>query len=337
MRDSAPMAEPGYAVEDRSLLLPAYKRFLVEPLVRFVPRSVHPNAITHLGHLASLCGAACVAIDPPKSGLRFVVAAALVQVYCWTDNADGAHARRTGQTSKYGEFLDHGLDSLTALYVVLITSAMLGLPAFWWVVLAAMAPAAAAIIYWEQAHTGVMRLAMLNQVEGMLVLALALVGTAILGTDVWVRYELFGVNGQTALVAWTIATVAFAAVSSVVRVTLHAGSVGLTVIAPLAALAGVLAAAGTHVMGTAASIAASSSIGVYWSTHMLAVRFGRTERGVSAVFAAAALAFGGLALWARAQSSLPAGLSLGAVLVCVSVFGAMLATDVAFVRSRLLR
>jgi len=32
-----------YSVQDRSLLLPYYKRFLVEPLLPFIPASVNPT------------------------------------------------------------------------------------------------------------------------------------------------------------------------------------------------------------------------------------------------------------------------------------------------------
>jgi oxygen-dependent protoporphyrinogen oxidase len=336
VEDPRPASEAAYSVEDRSLLLPAYKRFLVEPLVRFVPASVHPNTITHIGHLASLCAAACIVINPPTSGPRFAVAALLVQVYCWTDNADGAHARRTGQTSKYGEFLDHGLDSLTALYVILVTSAMLGLPAFWWVALAALAPGAAAIIYWEQAHAGVMRLALLNQVEGMLVLAAALLGTAYLGTDIWLTFEIFGVNGQTGLLVWTLATVIFGALRAIVRVTSITPALGLTVVAPTAALLSIVGAAGVGAVSTTAGIAASAAVGVYWSTHMLALRFGRGTQFETLAFASTAGAFALLSALAKTAHAPPTTVSLGAVVTCVAAFTAMLATDVAFVRARLL-
>ncbi len=330
------MRVPAYAVEDRSLLLPLYKRFLVEPAVRLIPASVHPNVVTHVAHLMSLGAAACVVLGPAGSGLRFVAAAVLVQLYCLGDNADGAHARRTGQSSRYGEFLDHGLDSLSVLYIAIVTSALLAAPPFWWVVMAASAPGAAAVVYWEQNHTGVMRLGLLNQVEGILVLAVALVATAVFGTDLWRRLQLFGVDGRTALLAWTLTTFAFGALRGIARVAARAPSIAPTVLAPVAALAGIVASAGVGAVSTAAAIAATTSVSVYWSTHMLALRFGREVGFETAVFTATALAFGGLAGWSTTARGAPPFAGLAAVLLCVSVFAVMLARDVASVRSRLL-
>src|SRR5438094_8262042 len=99
------MGEAGleYRVEDRSVLLPLYRRLLVTPTLRFIPSRVHPNSITHAGHLLCLLGAATVVCMGTSSGWPFVVAAIGVQLYNWCDNADGAHARRTGQCSAMGE------------------------------------------------------------------------------------------------------------------------------------------------------------------------------------------------------------------------------------------
>ena len=45
-----------------------------------------------------------------ERGWPYIAAALFLTAYVFCDNADGGHARRTGQTSPYGEFLDHGLD-----------------------------------------------------------------------------------------------------------------------------------------------------------------------------------------------------------------------------------
>ena len=37
-----------YKADDRSILLPYYKRFLIEPTLPFIPARLHPNVITHL-------------------------------------------------------------------------------------------------------------------------------------------------------------------------------------------------------------------------------------------------------------------------------------------------
>ena len=57
--------------------------------------------------------------------------------------ASALHARRTGQTSRYGDFLDHGLDQLTAVYVGVLSAGALGLDSIGMCVLWVAAPAAA--------------------------------------------------------------------------------------------------------------------------------------------------------------------------------------------------
>src|SRR5260221_5390951 len=98
-----------YEVEDRSILLPLYRSLFVTPLLPVLPPRLSPNAITHAGHLCNLAGTLVLLALWPERGWPYLAAALGLHLYNWCDNADGAHARRTGQTSATGEFLDHGL------------------------------------------------------------------------------------------------------------------------------------------------------------------------------------------------------------------------------------
>ena len=57
-----------YSVQDRSILLPYYKRFLVEPLLPIIPARISPNAITHGGHIVNLI--ALVVLIGSSSAMR---------------------------------------------------------------------------------------------------------------------------------------------------------------------------------------------------------------------------------------------------------------------------
>jgi phosphatidylglycerophosphate synthase len=187
-----------YEVRDRSLLLPHYKRWLVEPTLPLIPRSVSPNAITHAGHLLNLAGLAWLLY-----GGSPLVSALFLNAYLWADNADGAHARRTKQTSATGEFLDHGFDLLNATYVAIMTVVALGAPPMWSVAAAVVVPAAAAVTYWEQAETGTFQLGMFNQIESIACLTLILVARAVLGPlPSVVGVALLAVTTLTALVGF---------------------------------------------------------------------------------------------------------------------------------------
>src|SRR5262245_35111115 len=124
---------PAYKVEDRSLLLPYYRRFFVDPILPHLPPALHPNTITHAGHALNLIGALLLLVVWPARGWPFARATLLLQAYLWCDNADGAHARRTGQCSAFGEFLDHGLDQFNTVYIGYLTAMALGASPFWWV------------------------------------------------------------------------------------------------------------------------------------------------------------------------------------------------------------
>jgi hypothetical protein len=91
------MAEAGlvYTVRDRSLLLPHYKKFLIEPLIVAIPPTVDPNAITHVGHLINLTGLSVLLVfGVSGTGVRASFCAAIVclQLYNWCDNALSAVA-----------------------------------------------------------------------------------------------------------------------------------------------------------------------------------------------------------------------------------------------------
>jgi phosphatidylglycerophosphate synthase len=220
---TTPAEPPRYHADDRSLLLPHYQRWLVEPVLRVLPARVHPNAITHAGHLANLSALLLLLWLRPQRGAWLLVAAGLVQLYVWCDNADGAHARRTGQTSAYGELLDHGLDILNVIYVGMLSAYALGLGPMGWVIVTVLTASATALTYWEQAETGVFRLGMLNQIESSLVLFAVFVVGAVFGRGVWADHTLFGVPLREAFVWWVATTIGIGMVRNVARVQRHAG------------------------------------------------------------------------------------------------------------------
>lgn len=267
---------PAYKVVDRSVLLPYYKKWLIAPVVGFIPASIHPNVLTNLGHLTSLTAALLVTLGHPHSGPRFFAAALLMQLYVWLDNADGAHARRTGQSSPYGELLDHGLDVLTALYVGVISGEALGLTGVWWAGVAVMPPTAAALVYWEQTRTGEMHLGAMNQVEAMLVLGGTLSFVGLVGNEVWNTWQFHGISAQAVLLFWTCASVTFGAVRGALRVaTKVGGRVACSCLVPLAAVTAPLVAAATGALSCVDAVVASGAVSAYWAFHMLAVRQGR--------------------------------------------------------------
>lgn len=282
-----------YSVQDRSILLPFYKKYLVEPLLPFIPASISPNAITHGGHILNL-GTLLLLLFTAHLGKRwpFFAVAVLVNVYLWCDNADGGHARRTNQCSAKGEFLDHGLDLLNATYVACMSVVTLGAPPFWSVAAAVVVPATAAVTYWEQAETGVFQLGMFNQIEAIFCLTIALIVRGVVGADAIASVHVGGISAPVLVLAVVALSSLSSILSSTMRVAKKRGRLGPAV-APYAFGVAVVVAAATGALGTFALIVAGAVVFIFLGIRQLTLRV-RGERPLlePGVLVAAALLVG---------------------------------------------
>ena len=327
-----------YKVEDRSLLLPHYRRFLVDPVLAWLPRSLSPNTITHVGHAINFIGTTVLIGLWPDRGWPFAFAALMLQAYIWCDNADGAHARRTGQCSPYGEFLDHGLDVLNVIYIGFLTAKSLGAPPLWWVLTALLIPGAASVTYWEQSQTGVFRLGRLNQLESGVVLSGALLVSAATGSSLWTLEVVPGVTVQLAMLAWALGTIVFGMVRSMMRV---ARAKDLAALAPVLVLIGfgaaLAGAAALGAIGTVAAVTIATALHVFWGTRMLALRIrGELPRVDPAVLGAALVLLGVVAWHLDGRPIAPLSSAILAALAC-AVFGTLALRDARFGASRVAR
>lgn len=262
-----------YTVDDRSILLPYYRRWLVDPFLPLIPASVNPNSITHAGHLFNLMGTVLVIALWPDRGWPLIAAMVLLQVYMWCDNADGSHARRTNQCSPFGEFLDHGLDQLNTVYIGYLTCMALGVSPIWWVVISLIIPGAGAVTYWEQSQTGVFRLGLLNQVESLTVLSIALTVSAIFGRTFWSEHAIFGVTLQHGMLAWSSSTILFGMARAMWRVGRAKGFTSVLPIAGMIVFGGaIVLGAWFDVVNTIAAVTLCTGLNVYAGMRMLTYR-----------------------------------------------------------------
>ncbi|HEY91097.1 MAG TPA: CDP-alcohol phosphatidyltransferase family protein [Dehalococcoidia bacterium] len=88
--------------------------YLTQPLMKLLARtSVTPNMITCFGVLISISAGVVIALGHP------FIAGFIVLVGGFFDTIDGALARYTGQTSRFGAILDSTLDRLAEAAVLL--------------------------------------------------------------------------------------------------------------------------------------------------------------------------------------------------------------------------
>jgi phosphatidylglycerophosphate synthase len=90
-------------------------KYVCYPIQRRLPESVSPNLISLFNlfftWIAFGLAAGAPYLTPLEGMFARIAAGFFIWGYMVTDNLDGIHARATGQTSRLGEFMDHGLDA----------------------------------------------------------------------------------------------------------------------------------------------------------------------------------------------------------------------------------
>jgi phosphatidylglycerophosphate synthase len=340
------MGEAGlvYTVTDRSVLLPHYKKLAVEPLLRFIPARVDPNAITHVGHVINLLGLGILlAFGAGASGtsLRpaaFVAAVICLQLYNWCDNADGAHARRTGRSSAMGELLDHGLDMLNTTYIAYAAAISVNAPPVWWVAIALVVPAACAATYWEQAETGHFSLGRLNQIESVFLLSAVLLISAFGGLDLWDRVHVGPVTARLTVMGFVCATAAVGIIRNVTRVMKRRGLAALPRIAPLLVYGvAVLVAVVVGAMSPVAAVIVGTAGNVFFGLRSLAMRTAGERPEIENGVVLGSLLVIGLVAWRLGGGPVGPSVDVAASTLAAVFFGAFAARSARDARREVLR
>lgn len=235
-----------YTVEDRELLMGFYKKILWNRLVELIPESLAPNTITVIGQIAAVLATVLAVVATMGHPILYVVSGFLLLTYLTADNIDGAHARRTGQTSSLGEFLDHGLDGVANACVLLTAAVILHMDGIWMVLLLALGAMGFIVTFWEQYRTGKLILPEMSATEGVTLVVIVEFLLFFLGEPAWLRFDMTAMNGATYIMLFTLAMYAIALAQPTWRIYKQTGSKhlheGLPALAIAAAAAGYVAA-----------------------------------------------------------------------------------------------
>ena len=127
MSKSAP--ERAFFAENGSKFEPLLIKTLCEPLLPYIPASVHPNSITLVTHginwATAILALASPHLPPLQQAMALIGAGIGMFLSMIGDCLDGLHARRTNQCSKLGELLDHWLDAMVVPLATIGMSAAL--------------------------------------------------------------------------------------------------------------------------------------------------------------------------------------------------------------------
>ena len=131
MRDEAgqPVERESMIVSSGSKIEERIVQWLCQPVLGYIPRSVHPNTISLLTHTVcwttAILAIGSVRLPQPYKSLALAFAGVCMLLSMIGDCLDGMHARNTNQCSKLGEMMDHWLDAIIVPLVVLGASTAL--------------------------------------------------------------------------------------------------------------------------------------------------------------------------------------------------------------------
>ena len=181
-----------YRCHDFSLLTPAFKKWIVAPLIRLIPWAVPANIITFVSN-AFVYASLYFALTPQLFGnvTPIVISLGFI-LYLIGDHLDGMQAKRTGTGSALGEFCDHYLDAFNngiIMYTMLVVfeihhpGVVAGvIVASYWAHMA---------VFYEQFKTGWLTFEPLGSLEGVLLSALLVAFSAIPSVNNMFVYPVF--------------------------------------------------------------------------------------------------------------------------------------------------
>ena len=166
-----------YRVQDNSVVLPFFKKWMVTPFFRFIPWWIPANIITILSNML-MYGALYMALTG-FSG-RFVFIPLLILFYAIGDHLDGMQARQTKTSSPLGEFCDHFLDIFNNGILLYIVCLLFNISSTALIAFFLMAGYLThAVIFFEQFTTKWLRFGKISALESVLMLAACILVSAI--------------------------------------------------------------------------------------------------------------------------------------------------------------
>lgn len=108
--------------------------WLCEPVLKYIPASVHPNTVSLITHamawLTTAVAVASVPLPPERRSMALMCAGVGMLLCMIGDCLDGMHARNTNQCTKLGEMMDHWLDAMVVPLVPVGITLALEMPAW---------------------------------------------------------------------------------------------------------------------------------------------------------------------------------------------------------------
>lgn len=161
-----------YRCNDYSLMTPLFKRWIISPLIQFIPWGIPANIITIISNLFIYLGL-YLSMFPQAGKFNALVIAGCLIVYLIGDHLDGMQAKRTSTGSALGEFCDHYLDAFNNGIIVFIMLTVFNIDQpLATVCVLLISYLAHMSVFYEQFKTGWLTFERIGSLEGVLLSAL---------------------------------------------------------------------------------------------------------------------------------------------------------------------
>lgn len=182
-----------YRCNDYSLLTPAFKRWVITPLIEFVPWVIPANIITFISNGIVYLGL-YMALHPEILGIVTPLFVSLTFIlYLIGDHLDGMQAKRTKTGSALGEFCDHYLDAFNnglIMFTMITVFDISHKPVVAGLLITSYLAHMA--VFYEQYKTGWLTFEPVGSLEGVLLSSLLIALSAIPAVSDAFSYKVYG-------------------------------------------------------------------------------------------------------------------------------------------------
>ena len=125
--------------------------WMLSPIAPHVPKSMTPNQISLAAFISAMTGnILLLSIKTPSAYLYWVL---FNFIWFLLDALDGMHARLSNQSSEYGGFLDHSLDNVYFLFMLMAIAIKFDMTSVLYIYIFLLRVTASLMVFTVQCHT----------------------------------------------------------------------------------------------------------------------------------------------------------------------------------------
>jgi len=206
--------EYSYRCKDYSLLTPPFKKWVVEPLFKLVPRGIPANIITIVSNLFIYASLYFAYNKEVLGSINWLVIPLFILLYLIGDHLDGMQAKKTGTGSALGEFCDHYHDSFNNGILMMVICLLFDISNPYIVAgLIGVSYLAHTVVFYEQYKTGWLIFEKIGSLEAVMLTIFLLISSYIPSVNSFYQLQYVGLT----IIEWIMIASALGAVGTLIK------------------------------------------------------------------------------------------------------------------------